>query len=301
MAKHGELDSTTRRSYRATHKKALRFAKRHPRRNCVAEWDDESAYHRYVQFQNDLSNMKRENGGGQQTPLAKRASKFDVHMRTTPSAAATPSTPSAPRQWLPHTSLLQTVPFTATNDLARSRSDDAQETRQSQPIYTNLLANKQPSKRTVINVLAYWLSLCCEAETRRQRRTKPMSIAIQSLGSERPYFCATFVPPYLRDAMFLRARLHNMCWQCGAEAHDYIGALAIVERIGAQDSPGQLQAYLRAFVNALGTTAVYRYMQKCKVWQSMEHRYAVTMHAPCKTSADILRRLQIMSEPPAAL
>jgi hypothetical protein len=240
-------------------------------RDAAAQKQNESAYQTYIK---DLTGKRRFTPPNE---ALVETQQLMMRLRTTPSRVATPSTPPRASMLLSRhltaaTTATTTTMSAAPNDLAASRSAERVDRR-----------GQRPNKRQVANVLAYWLSLCYESECRAP------AVSILPL----PHAPAAFVPPYLRNGAFLRSKLHDMCWQCGGCAHDYVGALAIVDKMDAQSDPAHLQLALRAFINALGSVAVHEFFDRQKLWPSLLQRYQITMQ---DSNCSILERLRAMSD-----
>lgn len=152
------------------------------------------------------------------------------------------------------------------------------------------------SRRTLVNVLAYWLSLQCEQQRqRRAARLKRAHASSLTQTTAGPVSGIGYRPAYFDDPMTVRHRLEDIYWSTGATAEHPQRALLALAAVQADAPPAQIQRALVDFVNAIGAEPLARYMRQQPSWPALSKRYALVLGNAAASPAQIIKQ---MSEEP---
>lgn len=174
-----------------------------------------------------------------------------------------------------------------------------------------------PSRATLLNVLAYWLSMQFEArqigaadddddndddedDNDHQRHDGAHArTSLRGAVTTQILFDTTFgyVPGFLRDLPALHRRLDDIYWATATEALDPNAALAALSSVHIGAAPEQVQRALERFVAAIGAAPLHAYLRSQPAWPALQRRYATLLDSRQSVSIDAM--LQQMSMPAA--
>jgi len=147
-----------------------------------------------------------------------------------------------------------------------------------------LLSNSNgtaPSRASLLNILAYWLSLQYENRLHNTRSCPQSSLC--------------YVPGFLCDLGALHRRLDDIYWATATEAIDPNAALAALSCVHVGATPQQVQKALEQFVNSIGASALYIYLRAEPGWTDLQRRYATLLDSTRRRCVPVATMLEQMS------